>query len=58
MNCADMTLNVSSSLEAVVADGTNVVTVLMNAPDVIVQVGTTFEFFATPRKFLVYLLIF
>ena len=53
MNCADMTFKVSSRLEAVVADGTNVVTVLMNAPDVIVQVGTTFEFFTTPRKFLV-----
>lgn len=50
MNGADVSLEVSRGLEAVVADGANVIVVLVDAPDVVVQVRPSLELLATPKK--------
>ena len=50
VNGADVSLEVSRGLEAVVADGANVIVVLVNAPDVVVQVRPSLELLATPKK--------
>ena len=50
VNGADVSLEVSRSLEAVVADGANVIVVLVDAPDVVVQVRPSLELLATPKK--------
>ena len=43
-----MSLEIASGLEAVVADGADEVVVLVDAPDMVVQIRTTLELFATP----------
>ena len=50
VNGADVSLEVSRGLEAVVADGANVIVVLVDAPDVVVQVRPSLELLATPKK--------
>ena len=45
MNCADVSLEVPRRLEAVVAHSADVVVVLVDATDVIVQIGPTLELF-------------
>lgn len=46
VNCADVSLEVPRRLEAVVAHSADVVVVLVDATDVIVQIGPTLELFA------------
>ena len=48
MNGADVSLEIASSLEAVVANIADEVVVLVNAPDVVVQIRTTLELLSTP----------
>ena len=47
MNGADVALEIASSLEAVVANIADEVVVLVNAPDVVVQIRTTLELLST-----------
>jgi len=48
VNGTDVSLEIASCLEAVVADGANEVVVLVDAPDMVVQIRTTFELLTTP----------
>jgi hypothetical protein len=48
VNGADVSLEIASSLEAVVANVADEVVVLVNAPDVVVQIRTTLELLSTP----------
>lgn len=48
VNGTDVSLEIASCLEAVVADGANEVVVLVDAPDMVVQIRTTLELLTTP----------
>ena len=46
VNCRDVSLQIPGCLEAVVAQVANEVVAFVDAPDVVVQVRTSFELFA------------
>ena len=48
MNSCNVSLEIPGRLEAVVAEVAHEVVALVDAPDVIVQVRTSFELFSTP----------